>query len=279
MVKTARVMALFAATAIMFGAGHGSFLNDPSNPVQFRAGTEIGFVKVLNNNIQFGRDGTMFDYVKEGGESNLYRFSRLTAEIGIDQRHNVIFLVQPLDVTTQVLLARDVRVDSLIFPAETPMTLRYGFDFYRVSYLYDFLKAPEKELSLGASLQFRDAAISFGSQNGQSFRIEQNVGPVPALKARLLWPFGRQSFVGAEVDGIYASSKFVNGAAFSFEGSLLDASVRYGLKFNESLTGFLNLRYLGGNAKGQGYKGPSHSDGYTDNSLGTASVTVGFYLK
>ncbi len=53
-------------------------------------------------------------------------------------------------------------------------------------------------MTIGASLQFRDAAISFASQDGRSFRIEQNVGPVPALKARLFWPFGRQSFVGAE---------------------------------------------------------------------------------
>ena len=256
-----------------------SLLNDPANPVQFRAGTEIGFVKVLTNQIQFGRDGTMFDYVKEGGESNLYRFSRLTAEVGINKRHNIIFLVQPLDVTTQVLLSQDLRVDSLTFPAETPVTLRYGFDFYRVSYLYNFLKDPEKELSIGASLQFRDAAISFASQDGGSFRSEQNVGPVPALKARLFWPFGRQSFIGAEVDGLYATSKLINGASFSFEGSILDASLRYGLKFSESLTGFINLRYLGGNAKGQGYRGQNHSDGYTDNSLGTAAVTVGCYLK
>jgi hypothetical protein len=256
-----------------------ALLNDPANPVQFRIGTEVGFVKVLTNQIQLGRDGTMFDYVKNGGESNLYRFSRLTAEISINKRHDIIFLVQPLDVTTQALLSQPLRVDSLTFPAETPVTLRYGFDFYRASYLYNLLNDPAKELSIGASLQFRDAAISFASQDGQSFRIDQNVGPVPALKARLFWPFGRQSFIGAEVDGLYATSKFINGANFSFEGSILDASLRYGLRFSDAVTGFINLRYLGGNAKGQGYKGPDHSDGYTDNSLGTASVTVGCYLR
>jgi hypothetical protein len=278
MLKRLMTIAVGVALALPLAAC-ASFLNDPANPVQFRAGAEMGFVKVLTNRIQFGRDGTMFDYVTEGGESNLYQFSRLTAEIGINQRHNIVFLIQPLDVTTQALLSRDVRVDSLTFPAETPVTLRYGFDFYRVSYLYNFLKDPGKELSIGASLQFRDAAISFASQDGGSFRIEQNVGPVPALKARLFWPFGRQSFIGAEIDGLYATSKFVNGANFSFEGSILDASLRYGLKFSDALTGFINLRYLGGNAKGQGYKGQNHSDGYTDNSLGTAAVTVGCYLR
>lgn len=276
--RTARIV-LGTVMALLPLLAPASLLNDPANPVQFRVGTEVGFVRILNNQIQLGQDGTMFDYVKDGGESNLYRFSRLTAEISINQRHNIIFLVQPLDVTTQALLSRPLRVDSLTFPAETPVTLRYGFDFYRVSYLYNFAKGPDRELSIGASMQLRDAAISFAAQDGQSFRIEQNVGPVPALKARLLWPFGRQSFIGAEVDGLYASSKIINGANFSFEGSILDASLRYGLKFSDALTGFINLRYLGGNAKGQGYKGPDHSDGYTDNSLGTASVTVGCYLR
>ena len=264
---------------LMLSAAPASLLNDPSNPVQLRAGTEIGFVKLLSHKIQLGENGTLFDYVHEGGQENLYPFSRLSLDLGIHNRHTVTFLYQPLDVRTQALLLRDVTVDSLVFPAMTPMNLRYFFDFYRLSYLYDFLPAAEKEFSVGLSLQFRDASISFASQDGKLFRITQNVGPVPILKARLHLPFGRQSFIGAEVDGFYASDKIFNGANFKFEGSILDASLRYGLKFSDALTGFINLRYLGGNAKGQGYNTPGPSDGYTDNALGTGALTIGFYLN
>lgn len=268
-----------AAVLLMLSAAPAALLNDPANPVQLRAGTEIGFVKVLSHRIQLGQNGTLFDYVHEGGQENLYPFNRLSLDLGIHNRHTVTFLYQPLDLRTQALLLRDVTVDSLTFPAMTPMNLRYFFDFYRLSYLYDFLPDAEKELSIGLSLQFRDASISFASQDGRLFRISQNVGPVPILKARLHLPFGRQSFVGAEIDGFYASDRIFNGAQFKFEGSILDASVRYGLKFNDWLTGFINWRFLGGGAKGNGYNAPGPSDGYTSNALGTGALTIGFYLQ
>lgn len=270
---------LIAAALLMLSTAPAALLNDPANPVQLRAGTEIGFIKVLSHKIQLGENGTLFDYVNEGGQENLYPFSRLSLDLGIHNRHTVTFLYQPLDLQTKALFLRDVTVDSLVFPALTPVDLRYFFDFYRLSYLYDFLPAAEKELSVGLSLQFRDASISFASQDGKLFRITQNVGPVPILKARLHLPFGRQSFVGAEVDGFYASDKIFNGAQFKFEGSILDASVRYGLKFNDALTGFINWRFLGGGAKGKGYNTPGPSDGYTNNALGTGALTVGFYVN
>jgi len=277
--KTIGKAALLAAAMLTLATAQATFLNDPSNPVQLRAGTEIGFVKVLSHKIQLGENGTLFDYVHEGGQENLYPFKRLSLDVGIHNRSTVTFVYQPLDLQTKALFLRDVTVDSLVFPAMTPVDLRYFFDFYRLSYLYDFFPAPEKELAVGLSLQFRDASISFVSQDGRLFRITQNVGPVPILKARFLMPFGRQSFIGAEVDGFYASDRIFNGANFKFEGSILDASVRYGLKFNDWLTGFINWRFLGGGAKGKGYNTPGPSDGYTDNALGTGALTIGFYVQ
>lgn len=233
----------------------------------------------MANKIQFGKSGTMLDYRREGGENNLYRFKRLTAELNGRRRHNFIFLYQPLDVRTQALLDHDLTVDSLTFAAGTPMDFRYGFDFYRVSYLHDFLSADEKEFAIGLSLQVRNASISFASQDGRQFRINQNVGPVPAIKLRTELPLGVQSWFGLEVDGFYATTAFLNGAKFSFTGSILDASLRYGYKFNESLAGFLNARFLGGTAKGESQYAKPPSDGYTDNTLGTVSLSVGCYVK
>lgn len=261
-------------------SAQATLLNDSANPVQFRMGAELGLLPVLNNKLQFGKEGTMVDLVGQGGESNLYPFARLSAEASINRRHNIIFLIQPLDLQTTEILNAPITVYGLVFPAGTPMNFHYGFDFFRVSYLYNFMKAPEKELSIGASLQMRDASISFASQDGLLFRQDQNVGPVPALKARFEWPLSGQSWIGAEVDGIYASSTIINGSTNrkNFEGSLYDASVRYGLTLNQSLKAFINLRFLGGNAKGQGYVNPPN-DGYTDNSLGTMSLTLGLYLR
>jgi hypothetical protein len=176
------------------------------------------------------------------------------------------------------VLQRDVRVGDLRYPKGTPVDLRYGFSFWRFSYLYNFTRDPEKELAIGASLQLRDASISFASKDGTLFRVSQNLGPVPAIKFRTQWPLNGQSWLGAEADGFYATSAIFNGANFSFEGSIYDASLRYGYKFSESVRGFINARFLGGNAKGQGYE-VAGLGRYTDNALNTFSFTLGFYLR
>jgi len=260
-----------------------SWLNDPSNNHEFRAGIEAGFVGVLEHTIQFGRNGTQFDYVNEGRQNILFPFRRLSAELHLKPRHTITFLIQPLDIRTEAVLQNDLVLDTDTFPTGTPMNLRYGFDFYRLSWQYDFLTAADRELAVGLSLQLRDASISFASQNGDMLRVYQDVGPVPIIKVRGRFPVGGHSWVGAEVDGFYAQGNVVTGSTnveSSFRGAILDASVRYGMTLNDWLDGFVNARYIGGGASG-GQEDPENprSDGYTDNWLGAFSVSLGFYLK
>uniref|UniRef100_A0A7C6AA90 Uncharacterized protein n=1 Tax=candidate division WOR-3 bacterium TaxID=2052148 RepID=A0A7C6AA90_UNCW3 len=258
---------------------NASWLNNPNNRFAFCAGIELGFVKVLSHKIQFSQDGTRFDYVKEGGQDILFPFNRLTAELAMGHRHTLIFLIQPLEIRTEARLERDVVVDELTFPNGTPMDLKYGFSFYRLSYQYDFNRSPEKEIALGLSLQLRNASIIFASKDGRLLRINQNVGPVPIIRFRGWFSLNQVAWLGAEIDGFYASGRIITGSKNDFIGAILDGSLRYGIQINESLTGFLNFRYLGGKARGteENHTGPG--DGYTDNWLHTTSITLGFYLK
>ncbi len=258
---------------------NASFLNDSDNRFILRASTELGFIKVLSHKIQFSQAGTQFDYVKEGGQNILFPFRRLTAELEMNQKHTLIFLIQPLEVRTEALLERDVVIDEQIFPAGTPMDFKYGFDFYRLSYQYDFVRSPEKEIAIGLSLQLRNASISFTSKDGQLFRINQGVGPVPIVKFRAKIPINQKSWFGTEIDGFYASGRIITGSTNDFIGAILNGSLRYGVRLNESLEGFLNLRYLGGGARGTEEDQAGPGDGYTDNWLHTTSITLGFYLK
>jgi hypothetical protein len=256
-----------------------SFLNDSDNSFILRASTELGFIKVFSHKIQFSQAGTQFDYVKEGGQNILFPFRRLTTELEINQKHTLIFLIQPLDVRTEALLERDVIIDEQTFPAGTPMDLRYGFDFYRLSYQYDFARSPDKEIAIGLSLQLRNASISFTSKDGQLFRINQGVGPVPIVRFRAKIPVNRVSWFGTEIDGFYASGRIITGSGNDFIGAILDGSLRYGLQINESLEGFLNFRYIGGGARGTEENQTGPGDGYTDNWLHSTSITLGFYVK
>ncbi len=256
-----------------------SLLNDPANTVWFMGGYELGFIDVLSHTIQFGSDGTQFDYVEEGGQNILFPFQRLSAEIHFGPRHGIILLYQPLDIRTETLLDRDVIVDELTFPADTPVELRYGFDFYRFSYLYDFSRKKNKEIAIGLSLQLRNASIWFKSADGTLFRVNQNVGPVPIFKFRTRLPFKKGVWFGSEIDGFYANGRYISGSDNDFEGAILDASFRIGFDLNTSFSTFLNVRYIGGGARGfnEGDTGPG--DGYTDNWLHTGAVSLGMYVQ
>jgi hypothetical protein len=268
---------------LLTGPATAGWLNDPASPVEFRAGTEIGFFGVLAHTIQFGVNGTKFDYVEEGRQNILFPFERLTAELHLKPRHTLVFLYQPLDVRTAATLESPLIVDTDTFPAGTPMNLRYGFDFYRLSWLYDLWPAPDRELAFGLSGQIRDASIAFASQDGRRQRVYQDVGPVPVLKARVRVPAGRRAWLGAEVDGFYAQGKFITGSnnvESSFKGAILDASLRGGYRLSDALDGFINARYLGGGAEGKQVNAENPgADGYTSNWLGAFSLALGFYIR
>lgn len=262
---------------------HATWLNDPASMYEVRGAAELGFVGVPHHTIQFGVDGTRFDYVRQGSQNILFQFRRLSAELHLKPRHTIVFLYQPLDVRTEATLLEPLILDSDTFVAGTPMDFRYGFDFYRASWQYDFAPEPEKELAVGVSLQIRDATISFSSKNGEKSRVYQDLGPVPVLRFRGRLPLTSRAWLGTEIDGFYAQGKFVTGSTnvqTSFRGAILDASLRYGLQVNEWLETFINLRYLGGGASGQQVNPENPAaDGYTDNWLNTITLSLGCNVK
>jgi len=153
-----------------------SLINKPNNWYQTQLSLELGFLDVLSHKIQFGSNGSVFDYVKEGSQDVLFPFSRISADIKLNKRHNFTFLIQPLDIGTKAIVERDIIIDNQTFPKMMPLNLRYGFAFYRLSYLYDFWKADEKELGIGLSFQLRNATIEFSSSDGNYLQaIEMSV--------------------------------------------------------------------------------------------------------
>ncbi len=260
-----------------------SWLNDPESSFEVRLVPEMGFVGVLKHTIQFGQQGTKFNYVADGGQNVLFPYRRMSAELHLKPRHTIVLLYQPIDIRTETYLQNPLVLDTDTFPAGAAMDLRYGFDFYRVSYQYDFWPEADRELAVGLSLQVRDAAISFAPRDGSNIRVYSDLGPVPILRFRGRLPLAGSSWVGTEIDGFYAQGKVVTGSSnveSSFRGAILDASLRYGLTLNESVDAFINARYIGGGASGQQSEPEiANTDGYTDNWLGTVSLSVGMYIK
>jgi len=243
--------------------------------VGVRASAEFGFLFTADHFIRLGTDGSRVDYRRDGAQDNLYAFGRLSAELDVRRRHHVTMLYQPLEIVTREVASRDLRIDGLTFPNGTPMQFRYGFPFFRVGWHYDVLAEPDRELSFGVAMQLRNATIDFESLDGRLFRSRSDVGIVPLLRARGRFPIGSSSaFFAFEVDGFYAPISVLNGSDNEVTGAILDASVRVGWRVRPNVDLFVNLRYLGGGATGQGDPTPT-SDGFQSNWLNFVALTGG----
>ncbi|MFA9470680.1 MAG: hypothetical protein ACERNK_08915 [Deltaproteobacteria bacterium] len=253
-------------------------LEKPPN-VEWFLGAELGFLAVVSHIVQLSNDGTRFDYRDEGGQDVLFPFFRLSTDLKFKGRHTIVFLYQPLKLTGETVLSQDTTFDGIVFPAGTPLNSTYGFPFWRISYLYDFLRRPGDEVSIGVSLQIRNATITFTSADGTLRADRRDIGPVPALKFRGRWGFESGVWWGTEIDGIYAPISGINGSDEEITGALLDASLRVGYDFTDRVAGFFNLRYLGGGAVGTESNPSPPSDGYTKNWLHFITVSLGVEFR
>lgn len=239
------------------------------------ASAEMGSLGVISHRLQFGRDGTYFNLRSQGGQDNLYFNLKFALDLSLSARQRVIALYQPLEIVSEERLRRDLVTDEITFPAGTPMRFQYGFPFYRLSYLYDWIDNKSTRFSLGGSLQIRNATIHLASLDGTLARASRDVGPVPLVK--VVWERRPSSrlWYGTEVDGIYAPISYFNGSDNEVRGALLDANIRVGRPFHETADIYLNLRYLGGGAVGTSDKTATR-DGYVRNWLQFGILAVGF---
>jgi hypothetical protein len=255
-------------------AKHKATLQKPP-VVEWSLSAELGFLAVASHIVQLSNDGTRFDYRKNGGQDVLFPFFRLSTDLKFKGRHAIVFLYQPLKLTGETVLSEETVFDGIVFPADTPLNSTYGFPFWRISYLYDFLRREGDEAALGFSLQIRDATIVFTSADGALRANRRDVGPVPAIKFRGRWGFDNGVWWGTEIDGIYAPISGINGSSEEITGALLDASLRVGYDFTDRVSAFLNVRYLGGGAVGTQSDPTPPSDGYTKNWLHFVTVSLG----
>jgi hypothetical protein len=247
--------------------------------MDFRCIAEFGFLNVISHKIQFGKNGTYFDYVKNGGQDVLFPVTRFSAEMDVGKRNTFILLYQPLKLQTQDLLRHDVTIDNFTFPDSTGLNCLYNFPFYRASYLREILPVNNPHnLAVGLTLQIRNATIVFESTDGAGYRANRNIGLVPALKVRGQINMAGKYFLGMEADGIYAPVSYLNGSDNEVVGAILDASLRAGAKVKSGAV-FMNVRYLGGGATGTSTNDTWPGDGYVRNWLHFLIVSTGFVYQ
>lgn len=247
------------------------------NPLSFEFTTEAGFTAIVKHDIQSGSNtdkGDVFNYLTQGNQDTLFPFYRYQGDLEIGKRHHIVFLYQPLTVETQAEITAPFRYKFDDYNATDGfLNLKYGFDFWRFSYLFDIIEPPNFYLSAGISLQIRNASIVFRASESGKGSVQDNIGPVPILKVRTGFRWRKGMFLEIDGDGFYASSEFFNGAAYPFVGYIYDVSARAGYRFQKWGTAYLNCRLLGGGAVGTNNIGE-----YTSNDLMTFGTTLGFRL-
>ena len=75
----------------------------------------------LSHKIKFGKEGTDFDYIADGGQDNLFRYTRWEMNFRGHNKHNLRLLFQPFDVTTTQIAKEDLTFDYVVFPENTPV--------------------------------------------------------------------------------------------------------------------------------------------------------------
>ncbi len=240
---------------------------------------EIGFLAPITNTIQLGKQGTDFDYVKDGGQDNLFRYQRFEMFFQKEGRHHLGFLFQPCDIFTTTEARQDLQFDSVTFVDGTPMEFRYGFDYYRGTYMYDWREGTQDQLSFGVALQIRNATLDFRSQNGELQNTNRDIGPVPLLAMQGKFERENNQWWGFDAAGSFAPIKYINGSNTDIVGAILDASVRGGLHLEQGTDAFVNLRYIGGGAEGTSNDPDPGKDGFVVNWLNFVTLSVGVQLR
>lgn len=284
--KTALLgLALAAPSLALAGTpdAEGSLLDpDPSTPVALRLQAEVGALATLSHQLQFGVDGTDVSVPRDLGQSTLFPYLRFQADLDIgkkDRRNTISLLYQPLELRSSVAPPDDLQVGDITFPGERGINFRYGFSFWRGTWLYDTVKARDVEIGVGLGLQIRNANIIYEAQDGSATVSNRDVGPVPLLAFRGRGTLTGTLWMAGEISGFWAPIRILNGGNSDVEGAIADASLKLGLAGPKGADAFLALRYVGGGGVGTSSNPDPYTDGYVRNWLHLFSASVGFALR
>ena len=259
-----------------------SLLGSAGAPIAVRLFADLGVVGQLRHRLQIDNNGTSVNVPRELGQDILFPYTRFQADLdlGNNRRNTLALLYQPLDFQSVVAPERPLTVGTLTFPAGRALRFRYGFPFWRLTWLYDVAASNETEIAFGVGLQIRNANIIYTSLDGSRSVSSRNIGPVPLLAFRGRGTVVDKFWMAGELQGFYAPISVLNGSTTDVEGAIADASLKLGLEGPQGVDAYLALRYIGGGAVGTSNNpDPFTGDGFTRNWLHFGAISLGTSLR
>jgi hypothetical protein len=166
----------------------------PAAHAQLSVDLESGWVKPGYNDVRIpGDGGTEFSLTRElSADGQFYGRARLGMRLGA--RHHVSALFAPLSFDAAGTVDRDIIFEQALFPAGTPLTARYRFNSYRLTWRYDLVTGERFAFGLGITGKVRDAEVAL-SGGGES-DSKTDLGFVPLINLHLDWrATGRTGFL------------------------------------------------------------------------------------
>jgi len=258
-----------------------SVLQRADAPVAIRLYADVGLLGQLSHTLQVGREGTDVSIPSDLGQDVLFPFLRFQTDLdlGAARRHTVSLLYQPIDLRSTVAPTEPIQVGDVRYGSGQGLTFRYGFSYWRGTWLYDLAPSSERETAVGLGLQIRNANIVYSAVDGSDVVASRNIGPVPLLAARTRHPLGADTWLGTELQGFWAPIRLLNGSTTDVEGAIADGAVKLGLSRAHGIEPWLAIRYIGGGAVGTSNNPDPYTDGYTKNWLHFTAISLGAGLR
>jgi opacity protein-like surface antigen len=178
-----------------------------------------------------GDTGTLFSLTDDLASQTAY-FWRVRVGVRLAPRHEILALAAPLTLNSSGTFDRPVFFVDTTFDPGTPVTGRYVFNSYRVTYRYTAVQSPNWRFGIGVTGKIRDASTRLEAPGKSAEKT--NVGFVPLVNFALERRLGSRATFQVEGDALAAPQ---GRAEDIFAGVLVavnrNLSVKAGYRFLE----------------------------------------------
>lgn len=135
--------------------------------------------------------GTEIDINNDLNRKETFTY-RVRVNYTFNDRHVISALYAPLTIKSSGTFGRDVVYDDAVFTAGQPLTARYKFNSYRLTYRYMFVRRDHLKIGAGITGKIREANIAIS--DGDKEADFPNVGFVPLVNFYAEWRPGNRKF-------------------------------------------------------------------------------------
>ena len=197
---------------------------------RWRIDVENGAAISGRNNVRIpGDSGTLFSLTDDLASDTAY-FWRVRADVRLGRKHVLSALAAPLQINASGRFDRPVSFAGETFAPGGPVTGRYVFNSYRLTYRYEPIRGDTWRFGFGVTAKIRDAVTRL--ESGGTAAEKTNVGFVPLVNFNLERRLSARATFQVEGDALAAPQ---GRAEDVFAGLIVNANRHLSLKLGYRL--------------------------------------------